>query len=119
MIGLLLFARVHASTANAEKSNVLMRGMGLSDCGLYIAEQKRTDYLTAANQWIYGHWSAQNRYLAMFGHDIKDLQDSIIEPEPLAAQILAICQAEPNLTLILVADRLFERLPELTAGDLP
>ena len=96
-----------------------MRGMGLSDCAEYVAGSESDGYLTAGNQWVYGHWSGQNRYLTMFGHPMKDLQDRTVEPEPLAAQILAICEGEPDLKLVEVADRIFERLPDITNGDLP
>lgn len=117
--GLVLFAFMQASAAKADKSIVLMRGIGFTDCSLYIAEQNSPENVTVVNQWIYGHWSAQNRYLAMFGNDMKDLMDSTVGPEPLAAQILAICEAEPNLQLVLAADRIFERLPDLSGGNLP
>ena len=96
-----------------------MRGMGLSDCAEYVAESDSAGYVTAGNQWVYGHWSAQNRYLTMFGRPMKDLQDRTVEPEPLAAQILAICKGEPDLSLVVVADRIFERLPDITMGNLP
>ena len=93
--------------------------MGLADCAAYVAESDSAEYVTAGNQWVYGHWSAQNRYLTMFGHPMKDLQDSTVEPEPLAAQILAICKGEPDLALVVVADRIFNRLPDITMGNLP
>ena len=93
--------------------------MGLADCAAYVAESESEGYVTAGNQWVYGHWSAQNRYLTMFGRPMKNLQDSTVDPEPLAAQILAICKGEPDLQLVVVADRIFERLPDIKLGSLP
>jgi hypothetical protein len=116
---ILLLACVTASAAHAEKSVVLLRGMGLTNCAEFSTELHNQDYTIGTTQWIYGHWSAQNRYLALLGGKMKDIQDSTLEPDPLVAQILAVCKAEPNLQLIQAADRIFDRLPDLTAGNLP
>jgi hypothetical protein len=108
-----------ASAAHAEKSVVLMRGVGLTNCAVFSTQPHDREYTIGMSQWIYGHWSAQNRYLATFGEKMKDIQASTLEPDPLAAQILAICRTEPSLQLIEAADSIFDRLPDLKAGNLP
>ncbi len=114
-----VLALLSASAAHAEKSVVLMRGVGLTNCAVFSTQPSDREYTLGLSQWIYGHWTAQNRYLAMFGEKMKDIQDSTLEPDPLAAQILAVCKAEPSLQIIEAADRIFDRLPELEAGNLP
>jgi hypothetical protein len=114
-----VLALLSASAAHAEKSAVLMRGVGLTNCAEISTQPNDREYTLGMSQWIYGHWSAQNRYLAMLGEKMKDIQDSTLEPDPLAAQILAICREEPSLHLIEAADRMFNRLPDLKVGNLP
>jgi hypothetical protein len=108
-----------SSLAQAETQDTPFKGAGFATCAEFALWNDQGLNQGDVIQWVYGYWSAYNRALTQTGRPMKNVMDSTTDPEPLAAQLLAICKSEPGLLVVFAADRIFDRLPDSTAGAQP
>jgi hypothetical protein len=99
----------------ADTSDSPLRGLGVTLCSDYPIYAANGLDATGVVSWIYGYWSATNSALFNLGRPMKNIMDSTVDPAPLAAQMSAICQREPNLRIVAAATRIFQRLPNSNA----
>jgi hypothetical protein len=101
----------------AEANDTPFRGVGFFTCAEYSVWEAKGLATSDVVSWVYGYWSAFNRALAQTGRPMKNIMDSTANPEPLSAQLIAICKNEPSLLIVFAADRIFERLPVSIEGE--
>mgnify|MGYP003485195386 FL=1 len=96
----------------ADESSGALRGIGYADCNQFRTWVEDPLAQEAIVSWIHGYWSATNEALHIAGKPMKNIFDSTVDPEPLKAQLVAVCADEPQTNLSDVADRIFGRLPD-------